>query len=210
LRRIAFIALAGVGFLFAATPQQSFNSVISRYSGSVSLRASFNQQICSKADGTCQMLRGTFLFSAPESFRLDVNFPQEQLMVCNGEKSWIYLPTANQAIELNPGPEQELFLFLTHLKDYDETYDVELKAGEEFLEAHFSAKEGKQVYLDKFVLLIDPAINDIAGVKIENTTSEIIFYLEEMNRGVEISPEQFTFVPPEGVIVIRDTGTGFE
>jgi outer membrane lipoprotein-sorting protein len=60
------------------------------------------------------------------------------------------------------------------------------------------------------VLLIDQKIADIAGIKIENSTSEIIFYLDEMEHNVQASAEQFTFEPPEGVTVIRDTGTGFE
>lgn len=210
MRRLTLIALVGVGVLFATTPQESFQAVINRYANVSSVKASFNQQVCSKADGTCQILRGTFLYVSPDKFRLDVTIPQEQLIVYNGNTSWIYLPTANQAIQLNPGPEQEIFLFLSKLKNYSETYTVKLQQTEEWLQAHFTAKQGKQAFLKEFVLLIDPAINDIAGIKIENSTTEITFLLEEMEHGVKTTPEQFSFTPPEGVTVIRDIGTGYQ
>ncbi|MBN2381161.1 outer membrane lipoprotein carrier protein LolA [candidate division WOR-3 bacterium] len=210
MRRVAFIALVGVGFLIAATPEERFNSIIDRYSAVTTLKASFNQQVCSKADGTCQMLRGSFLYASPDNFRLEVSLPQEQLVVYNGEKTWIYLPTANQAIQLNPGPEQEIFLFLGQLKDYSKTYTVNLSQTETWLQARFTAKPDVQAFLKEFVLLIDSAVNDIAGIKIENSATEITFLLEDLVHGVKTTPEQFTFTPPEGVTVIKDIGSGYE
>jgi len=210
LRRGILAALVGVGLLIAATPRESFNAVIKRYAGLRSLKASFNEQICSKKDGTCYRLNGTFTYASPNMFRIDVTTPSEQLVVSDGITTWIYLPSANQAIQTKPGPEQDVFLFVGKLTNYSEQYTVELKTTKDWLEAHFTAKPGKQVFLEKFVLLIDPSKNDLAGVKVEQGDQEITFLLEEVSLNPTIPDGRFTFSPPEGTTVIKDTGTGYQ
>lgn len=210
MRRSILAALAGVGFLVAATHQETFNAAISRYAGISSLTASFEERICSKKDGSCQILKGTFTYAAPDKFRVDVTVPMEQLVLSDGKVTWIYLPTANQAIKLNPGPELEMFLFVERLTNYSETYDVTLKSGKEYLEAHFTAKPSTKVFLSSFVMLIDASRNDLAGVKVEQGDSEIFFLIDDVQRNAEVADTKFSFNPPEGTTVIEDTGTGYQ
>lgn len=210
MRRMISISLLGVGFLLAATPQETLNSVISKYSSASSLKAIFKEQICSKSQGTCQELRGTFIYSSPNKFRLDVVIPMEQLVVSDGNTFWIYLPTQNQAIQTKPGPEQELFLFVSRLSNYSEIYTVNTVQKDGTVEAKFTAKPDKQPFLKEFTLLLDPNKNDIDGIKITEGDSEIIFYMESVKLNVKTSPSQFLFSPPEGTTIIKDTGTGYQ
>ncbi len=210
MRRLILAALAGVGFLAAATPSETFNAVITRYAGISSLTASFEERICSKADGTCQILKGTFTYASPNKFRVDVTVPMEQLVLSDGVVTWIYLPTANQAIKTKPGPEQEMFLFAARLQNYSEQYTVKLKSGKEHLEAHFTAIPGKKVFLKGFVLLIDASRNELAGVKVEQGDNEVIFLLDSLQYNTKVAESQFSFSPPDGTTVIEDTGTGYQ
>lgn len=210
MHRLILAALVGVGFLAAATPSETFNAVINRYAGISSLTASFEERICSKKDGTCQILKGTFTYSAPDKFRVDVTVPMEQLVLSDGKVTWIYLPTANQAIKTKPGPEQEMFLFAERLKDYDEQYTVQLKPGKEHLEAHFTAIPGQKVFLKGFVLLIDASRNELAGIKVAQGDSELVFLLEDLQYNAAVADTKFSFSPPEGTTVIEDTGTGYQ
>lgn len=209
-------ALVGVGILLAlniamaATPSQTFNAVINRYAGLNTFKAIFNEKICSKTDGTCTMLGGTFTYASPNKFRVDVSLPTEQLVLSDGSVTWIYIPSANQAIKTRPGPEQALFLFASNLRNYNEQYTVELKSTKDYLEAHFTSKPDKKVYLKEFVLLINPSANEIAGVKMEQGEMEITFMLEKTQFNVSVPGPMFTFSPPEGTTVIEDTGTGYQ
>ncbi|TET21256.1 MAG: outer membrane lipoprotein chaperone LolA [Candidatus Stahlbacteria bacterium] len=210
LHRLILAALVGVGFLVAASPRKTFNAVITRYAGISSLTASFEERICSKKDGTCQILKGTFTYASPNKFRVDVTVPMEQLVLSDGVVTWIYLPTANQAIKTKPGPEQEMFLFVERLQNYSEQYTVQLKPAKEFLEAHFTVKPGKKVFVKSFVMLIDASRNELAGIKVEQGDNEVIFLLEDFQYNAEVAESQFTFSPPEGTTVIEDTGTGYQ
>jgi len=214
LRRSILTALVGVGFLvavnsvIAATPRETFNAVISRYAGISSLKASFEEKICSKKDGTCQILKGTFTYVAPSKFRVDVTVPMEQLVVSDGITTWIYIPTANQAIKTKPGAEQEIFLLIGKLQNYKERYTVELKSAKEYLEAHFTAKLGAKVFLKEFVLLINPSTHSIGGIKVSEGDTEMIFTMHDIQHNVKVADSKFTFSPPEGTTVLEDTGTG--
>ncbi len=210
MHRLILATLAWVGFLAAASPSETFNAVISRYAGISSLTASFEERICSKADGTCQILKGTFTYASPDKFRVDVTVPMQQLVLSDGEVTWIYLPTANQAIKTKAGPELELFLFAARLQNYSETYTVKLKPGKKHLEAHFTAKPGEKVFLKDFILLIDASRNELAGIKIEQGDNEVIFLLDSLQYNTKVAEGQFSFNPPEGTTVIEDTGTGYQ
>lgn len=210
MRRLTFLSLLGVGLLTAATPQETFNAVINKYAAANSLKANFSEKICSKSQGTCQELRGTFLYSSPNKFRLDVVIPMEQLVVSDGTTFWIYLPTQSQAIKTNPGPEQQLFLFASSLKDYHKTYTVSVKQVENMVEATFKAKPDQQPFLKEFTLVLDPKTNDIEDIKITEGDSEITFSLISLKLNVSTSPNQFLFDPPEGTTIIKDTGTGYQ
>jgi outer membrane lipoprotein carrier protein len=210
LRRSILAALVGVGFLAAATHQETFNAVISRYAGISSLTASFEERICSKKDDSCQILKGMFTFASPDKFRVDVTVPMQQLVLSDGKVTWIYLPTANQAIKTNPGPEQELFLFVERLQNYSKQYTVKLKPGKEHLEAHFTAKPDAKVFFSSFVMLIDTSENDLAGVKIEQADNEIFFLIDDVQRNAAVADTKFSFSPPDGTTVIENTGTGYQ
>ena len=210
MHRLILAVLVVVGVLAAASPRKTFNAVITRYAGISSLTASFEERICSKADGTCQILKGTFTYASPDKFRVDVTVPMQQLVLSDGVVTWIYLPTANQAIKTKPGPEQEMFLFVERLQNYSEQYTVQLKPAKEFLEAHFTAKPDAKVFLASFVMLIDASRNDLAGVKVEQGDSEIFFLIKDVQRNATVADTKFSFSPPEGTTVIEDTGTGYQ
>jgi len=199
--------LAGVGFLMAATAQETFDAVIKKYSGIKSLKAEFIEQVCNKSTGSCQMLRGSFVYASPNKYRLDVTIPTEQLIVSDGQTSWVYVPSANQAIKMTPGPEQEIFLFIGHLNNYSDIYNVRLEETEQWLQAHFSAKPGHQVFLEQFTLLLDQSTNTIVGLKFEQPDTEILFSLEDQKRNLDLAAGEFSFTPPEGTTIIRETGS---
>lgn len=211
MRRALSIALLGVSFLLAASSQETFNAVIKKYSGLASFSARFEEQVCSKSTGTCQMLSGSFLYASPNKFRLDVEIPTEQLVASNGQTLWIYIPSASQAIKSKPGLTDDLFLFVGRLGNYQERYTVSLNPRDSVLEAKFKSKTATQGILPSdFTLLIDPALEDIAGLSLEEGDTEVKLFLSEIKRNVDAPAGKFNFTPPEGTTVVTDAELGFQ
>lgn len=211
MRRITLLLSLGVSALVAATSQETFNAVIKKYSGLASFSASFEQQICSKSTGTCQMLSGSFLYASPNKFRLDVAVPTEELVASNGQTLWIYIPSANQAIKSKPGLTDDLFLFVGRLGNYQERYTVSLTPLDSLLEARFTAKTATRGLLPSdFTLLINPAREDIAGLSIEEGDTEVKLFLSQIKRNVDAPASKFNFTPPEGTTVVTDAELGFQ
>ncbi|GEM_PF-3233075 len=216
MRKILTAALLGIVLLsltplHAATPQQTFKAVINKYSKVNTLKASFIEQVCSKTNGTCTRLEGNFAYAYPNKFRLDVETPSKQLLVSDGKMFWIYIPAQNQAIQTFSGPEQELFLFFTRLKDYDQTYNVNLEPTKDsLLNANFSVKQGKKAFMPAFTLVINPATNKVVELKIEKGDSEISFQMKNVEHNPKFAQDLFTFEPPEGTVIVKDTGKGYD
>ncbi len=210
MRRISLFALLGVGFLLA-TPQQTFNAVVNRYAGIASISATFSEEIVSRSTGSRSTLGGRFIYVAPDKFRLDVDFPEEQLLVSDGQTFWIYIPSANQVIKTSPGPERDLFLFVANLNDYEDRYTVDVTQGEAYVEAWFTALETSSGFMPAdFTLLLNSASNDIAGIRIETDDMIMTLIFSEIRRNAFISTSSFLFIPPEGVELLEDIGVGYE
>jgi len=210
LRRVLLFTTLGVGFLLA-TPQQTFDAVVARYAGIAFVSATFTEEIVSRTTGSTSTLAGRFIYVAPDKFRLDVTFPEEQLLISDGQTFWIYIPSANQVVKTKPGPERDLILFVANLNNYQERYSVDLSQGQTYVEAHFTALTTESGFMPAdFTLLLDANTNNIAGIRVENGDMVMTLIFSELKRNAFISGSEFVFIPPDGVELIEDVGVGYE
>ena len=208
MRRFLFAGVLSIviaGFVSAATPEETLRSVGERYSTMRSFKASVKNSIFDKASGNTTEMSGTIVYASPDKFRVEITSPTEQTMVSDGTTLWIYMPATNQVIVTKPSKAQETFLFISHMKEQRGKYDVSFKE-DSLLEAHFTAKKGASVAVKDFSMFIDKAKGEIVGLRVD--TDEQVMNLRYMSfvRNVETSGVKFTFTPPEGVTIVKDTG----
>jgi outer membrane lipoprotein carrier protein len=200
-----FVSIAVASTLTAATPEETLRSIGERYSTMKSFKASVKNSILDKASGNTTVMSGTIVYSSPNKFRVEIGSPAEQTMVSDGSTLWIYMPASNQVIVTKPSKAQETFLFISHMKEQRGKYDVSFKE-DSLLEAHFTAKKDAKVAVKDFSMFIDKTKLEIVGLRVDTGDQVMNLRYTSFTRNVETSGIQFTFTPPSGTTVVKDTG----
>ena len=150
---------------------------------------------------------GTFEFSRPARFRFDYKKPFEQTIVADGQTLWLYdvdlkqVTSRKQAQVLGSTPAA-LIASSPDLNALKKDFSLETIAdrdGLQWVQATPKLKDG-QLHSVK----IGFKGNDLAALDILDSfgqRSVISFSKMELNAGV--SPDSFTFKPPQGVDVVR-------
>lgn len=208
MRKILFAGLLSIvitGFIMASTAEETLRSIGERYSTMRSFKASVKNSIYDKASGNTTEMSGTILYASPNKFRVEISSPTEQTMVSDGSTLWIYMPASNQVIVTKPSKAQETFLFVSHMKEQRGKYDVSFKE-DSLLEAHFTAKKDANVAVKDFSMFIDKTKLEIVGLRVDAGEQIMNIRYTSFVRNVETSGVQFSFTPPKGTTVIKDTG----
>ncbi|MEW6685784.1 MAG: outer membrane lipoprotein chaperone LolA [Candidatus Edwardsbacteria bacterium] len=156
---------------------------------------------CQKESGICQKFSGRIFFKKPDRLRLEINFPEEQLIVSDGNTLWIYLPKQKQVIKQmlnltkNTSWPDELSLenYETILKMEDKKYYILLMRPKRcnLYVAEINLVMEKDVWLPKKIEIKD----------IEENESIYFFEKAKINSGLNDS--KFYFHPPKNVEIIE-------
>jgi outer membrane lipoprotein carrier protein len=97
--------------------ERAWQNLRRQYLALRTLSGTFEQTICSEAEGTCQSFQGTFAFRLPGEFRLEVSEPVRQVVVGTDSGVWFYFPTEGRAVFQSGGGSVPLLSFLAPVTD---------------------------------------------------------------------------------------------
>lgn len=169
-----------------------------------SFKADFSQQQTDERGDRLGSRAGSFLLSRPGRFRWAYQAPYEQLMVCDGERIWLYDPDLSQATvrpaaEALAGTPAELLAQKTKLTDTFELTDAGAENGAQVVWLTPKSPDGDFERIEFW--LVDAAPVRLVFLDRLGTRTDVVFSNIEVNPAIDAA--QFRFAPPQGVEIIE-------
>ena len=177
------------------------------YNGVDGLRSSFRQKSSLLGMPESFNSRGSLMFLRPGKMNWKYEAPKVQSFVSDGETVWYYEPEVNQVTvgKLSQSFDTQVPVsFLLGVGKIDESFDPVSRCKVKGYELLNLKPKGKQGNLKSFSLLVDGKTYLPAGAKMldsSDTSTEFLF--SELKVDNSISPEEFSFTPPEGVDIVK-------
>lgn len=165
-----------------------------------SLHGQFRQQIIENSGLADEGARsGDFWVERPDKIRWHYRQPYEQLIVADGFKVWLFDPDLDQVLvrDLAPDGDDVAGLLLGSSDDIARRFTVTSINDDQYLLVPIAEESAIEQVVIRFEqqMMVGLQVRDVLGV-----TSEFEFLNLQAN--TPIDPEQFQFVPPDGVDVV--------
>ncbi len=202
MARLLILLVIALTSAAATGAEGSLEEVKKKFISITSFKASFSQTTA-PAIGDTQYFEGAINLSRPAKVRMEISTPEEQLIVYNGERAWLYLPEQNICYTYTASRIGNLAQMPEYIFDPFEKLTVDtFYTIEKQLFISFIVPEGDP-FLERIELTIsresllpqELLIEDKAGTRIEYAFSGVT-----INGAEEVS---FTFSPPKGTDVIE-------
>lgn len=186
-----------------------------RYGNVQGLTAMYTREAISKTMVTLgvgersDIAGGTLYFKAPYRLRLEQAFPQEELLLTDGQTLWWYIPGKNEAYQYSTedfGRELRLLgEVLQGLKNARDNFKITYKDNPEASTHQLALRpEPPWTDIDHLELIVGKGDFVLAQVDIYNTIGGLTrFMFSEWREDVSLQEGLFTFSPPLGVKVIE-------
>ena len=212
MKPLRFISIAVYLFLtatqvHAVDPSDGRRRLQDFLEGLSTLTAQFQQQLFDEYGELIETSEGDVAISRPGKFRWSYHSPYSQLIVTDGETLWIYDADLEQ-VSVNPftnttagSPAQLLVGEL----DIDEHYSsTERRDDSGVIWISLTPHERATQY-DNIDIAFD---NDgLTAMRLRDNLNQLtVIDFQALAHNVDIAPENFYFVPPDGVDVMRGTG----
>lgn len=159
-------------------------------------------------DGTGTQLQetsGQLALKRPGLFRWHTDAPQEQLLVSNGEKVWLYDPdlmqvtiqTLDQRMTHTPA-----LLLSGDVSKIRENFEISFKEAGEVVDFMLKPKAKDTLFDNLRLSFRRGVINDMQLIDSIGQRTNILFLSVKMNETID--PKQFTFDVPAGADVIQE------
>ena len=169
----------------------------------VSLAATFRQMLFTADAETPQVSEGTLLIKRPGRFRWDYEQPAPQVVVCDGEKIWMYDPDLEQ-VTVRPVDETlkgTPAMLLSGQATLEETFDVARTFTEDGLDwVDLRPREGSPEFVSLAIGLRDGTLRRMELLDSLGQVTRI--ELDDIVIDGPVADDRFDFVPPDGVDVI--------
>lgn len=203
----AVLVLVGGASAHADDLRAALDRLQQRYDATKTMKADFKQVVESPTLAGSLESKGTVAFEKPNRMRWDYAAPDPQLIVGDGTTLWIYQPDLKQVIK---APLTRAFqsstpvTFLAGLGSLERDFEAKLEKDEpkEWLLRLTPRKQDQG--LGTLFLAVRKSDASVAEARITDpvgTTTRILFSDEERN--VDLKPDLFRFVPPDGVDVVQ-------
>jgi outer membrane lipoprotein carrier protein len=167
-----------------------------------SVRATFTQDLVSADGASTQHAVGTLYLHRPGRFRWDYSAPR-QLIVCDGERLWLYDPDLEQATvrrvrdTLSQTPAM-LLSGQARLRDGFTVHDGGRAGGLEWLT--LTPKSGDTDFREIRLGFVGEALKRLEFS--DKLNQRTLIELGKVERNARLADSLFTFTPPAGVDVI--------
>ena len=202
--------LAGVG---AEGPEEVMKQVQARYDKTGAFQARFQQESRLLALQQTDSAAGWVYFQKPSRMRWKYELPAEQKkeVVSDGRLVWMYMPQDRLVMvyKLDQVLRSDLVMrFFSGIGQFQKDFNVSWKQppqeGESLVIDLFPKKE--QPELKRLTLTINPRTFLVDRLEFANALGEETrFVFTQTNLDVKLGPDFFTFTPPPGVQVVRET-----
>jgi outer membrane lipoprotein carrier protein len=195
---LSFITLAA----FAASPAVELNQMLGNFT---SMQANFNQTVNSSDGVPMQTSNGKLKILRPGMFYWKQIKPMAQIITTNGKTLWIYEPDLKQVTMRSLGNSlaQTPLLLLTNkntaLQSQFTVKRIKVKAKGDWFE--LTPKEKGQSFKNIFISFVNNQINSLSLINALGDQTIIKFTQVKMNQ--TLNPDQFTFIIPKGVDVVK-------
>ncbi|MGE4299732.1 MAG: outer membrane lipoprotein chaperone LolA [Desulfovibrionaceae bacterium] len=193
-------ALAGDGLL---------TRLQQRYEAMASFQADFAQIQVNAASKETVHGNGTLTYAKPRLVRWETTDPEPELLVVDATTVWDYFPYENVAYRY-PAEQvlgaKSMLRFVSGETRLDKDFIVDAKGEDAGLALYDLFPKESESGMVQASVWIDPATALIRRVRILDfwgNSNELTF--AAMRLDVPVKPDMFTFDPPKGVTVMRDT-----
>jgi outer membrane lipoprotein carrier protein len=180
------------------------------FDGLRTLTATFEQQV-NDADGALiQKSQGHLWLQRPGRFRWDYLQPYHQLIVSDGQQIWVYDEDLEQVTvqAFDATISQTPASLLSSDKPILDSFVVTLLGEREGILWLHLLPRGQDTAFDEMRLGLQAGKLRFMDLR-DGLGHTTILSFTEVKRNTSVDPQLFTFVPPAGVDVVRDTGQGF-
>lgn len=172
-----------------------------------SLKADFTQQVLDANGKQVKQSFGTLSLKRPDRFRWDYAKPNEETIVADGRKLWIYDAQLQQVTvkSMNANLATSPAVLLAGSNDVDKNFtvtDLGEKDGLAWVQLTPKVKDS-----DFDSVKLGFRGSDISVMELKDNLGGLTrIELEHLQRNPSLSDEGFKFIPPTGADVIGDTG----
>lgn len=207
MRLIRMLLLAAL--TFTGVQAHADDAATQRLSGLLSkaqtLTARFSQLTLDGSGTRLQETSGNLALKRPGLFRWHTDAPQEQLLISNGEKVWLYDPDLQQVTiqKLDQRLTQTPALLLSgDISKIHESFDITGKDGGNVVDFILKPKDKDTLFDSLRISFRNGVVNDMQLIDSVGQRTNILFFDVKMNEPVDA--KQFVFEAPKGVDVIQE------
>jgi len=196
------------------SPETVMTRVQTQYEKAGGFQARFRQESRLKAAGASDSAVGWMYFKQPSRMRWQYETPPEQKkeIVSDGRLVWMYMPADGivMVYKLEQVLRSDLVMrFFSGIGQFQKDFTISWKqpprAGASFVIELVPKKE--QPELKSLTLTINPDTYLVEKLDFTNALGEeSLFTFTQVKLEVPSAPNFFTFTPPPGVQVVRETG----
>jgi outer membrane lipoprotein carrier protein len=207
------LTLAPLAVRGALTPEEVMTRVQARYDKSGAFQARFLQESRLRVANQTDTAAGWMYFQKPSRMRWQYETPvaQKKEVVTDGRLVWMYMPQDGLVMvyKLEQVLRSDLVMrFFSGMgqfqRDFTLSWGRPPEGGQGYLINLFPKKE--QPELKRLTLTINPETYLVETLEFANALGEEShFQFSQMKLDVKLAPDFFTFTPPPGVQVVRET-----
>lgn len=168
-------------------------------------RARFAQMVLDKNMKQLQQVTGTMQFSRPGKFRWEYDKPQEQVIVGDGSRVWLYDKDLNQVTirrfdrALGSSPAA----LLAGSNEIEKSYTFKAIGNQDGLDWLEAVPKTQETAFEKIRLGFGKS--GLEAMELRDQFGQItVIKFSTIERNVKLSPEAFRFTPPKGADVISE------
>lgn len=198
--RTSLLALLTLASISWASGDTLWSGLRSRYLSLKTLSGSFDENICSEQAGTCQSFSGRFYISVPGRYRLEVNDPEQQLIVSDSASVLVYLVSQKRVVRQPANGPAPVLAFLEPILDPNARGTVE----QDSFGTYFVSLSGSDsmASLNDLRLELDKTATRIHAFSFDDGLGTTYhFTLTGQKWNPDLGAKLFRFTPPRGVTV---------
>ncbi len=198
MKKIIIVLLCLISpVLFATRASQVLASLLQK---THSINANFTQTVYDANKQQLTKSSGLFMFQQPNKFYWLIQQPMKQLIICNGQKIWNYQPDLAQVVvkpltsgitatplAMLSGSQEVLTKHFTVSQINDNTFKLVAKQHSNFQIVWLYFNAG---------VINAMTLQDALGQR-------TVLDFDNVQSGVNISANKFTFTPPKGVDIVK-------
>ena len=168
-------------------------------------RAHFAQMVLDKNLKMLQQATGTMQFSRPGKFRWEYDKPQEQVIVSDGARVWLYDKDLNQVTvrRIDRALGSSPAALLAGSNEIEKSYALTAIGNQEGLDWLEAVPRTQETTFEKIRMGFGKS--GLEAMELRDQFGQVtVIKFSTIERNVKLPPEAFRFAPPKGADVISE------